>query len=214
MVLCPLCRGHDYIPVFVKAVEGKEPDLEALVNSDFLKCQLCKGTKEVTQEVADRYARGREFSDKRKKACYGPREYAETMGILPSDLMKMEIGLIEPVPFMEPPLLTMNIAVSVVSELMKERDDAQRELNWLRLMFFAEAQGLIYENDNKTCKQVSPKMIIYVDDRAIPIRDVVIESELLRLLQERSDARSDSDSTRSGGDSKGFGAKTPAAGRS
>jgi hypothetical protein len=164
--------------------------------------------------VAERYARGQAFANKRKRACYGPREYAELMGILPSDLLRMEQGLMEPIQFVEPPVVMVSIPAIDVRDLMVARDHARKERDWLRLLFQAEAQGLVYENDEKTHKQVNSRMKIILSEIGVPIYDERIELELQRLLKERSDARSDSDSTRSGGDSKGFGAKTPAAGRS
>jgi len=205
MVLCPSCGGHALIPVFVKAAEGQKVDLDALVGSDFLKCQLCKGETEVTEEVADRYARGQAFANKRKQACYGPREYAETMGILTSDLMRMEQGLMEPVPFVEPPVALVNIPAVDVRDLMVARDHARKERDWLRLLFQAEAQGLVYENDEKTHKQVNNQMKIILGETGVPIYNEEIETRLIQLLKESKDARTEANATTERGVAKGFG---------
>ena len=210
MVLCPSCRGHEMVPVFVKSVEGEKADLEALVKSGILKCQLCKGEKEVTEEVAARYARGQAFANKRKLACYGPREYAETMGLLPSDLLKMEAGLIEPVPFMEPPVLMTNIPVTDVRDLVVARDHARKERDWLRLLFIAEAQGLVYENDEKTHRQVSTRMVLVVDQQGVPVYNEQIEKHIEGILQEREHERQ-SERYTEGEHRRGF--RTPASGQ-
>jgi len=197
--------------VLVKAVEGQKPDLEGLCRSDFLTCRLCLGTNEVTPEVADRYARGQAFANKRKRACYGPREYAELMGILPSDLLRMEQGLMEPVPFTEPPVVMVNIPAVDVRDLMVARDHARKERDWLRLLFQAEAQGLVYENDEKTHKQVNNRMKIILGETGVPIYSEEIETCLTQLLKERKDARRDVESTTDSGHREGF--RTPAAGQ-
>jgi PAS domain-containing protein len=193
------------IPVFVKAVEGQKPDLDALVKSDFLSCRLCKGTTEVTEEVAERYARGQAFANKRKRACYGPREYAEYRGILPSDLLRMEQGLMEPIQFVEPPVVMVNIPAVDVRDLMVARDHARQERDWLRLLFQAEAQGLVYENDEKTHKQVNNRMKIILGETGVPIYNEEIETRLIQLLKERTDARTEANTTTEGGTAKGFG---------
>ena len=82
---CPKCQGS-----------GSFTALSFRVGPLAFPCEFCRGEGTVAIEAIEQHERGQELKRKRQALQKGPREFAELIGILPSDLTKAENGTMEP----------------------------------------------------------------------------------------------------------------------
>lgn len=97
---CPNCdNGVGPTPAHIRFAPGKEPKTDAELKAAYealSKCRTCDGTGQVTAEKLLWLSLGNAMRQRRKDLGYGLRHAAETIGMSPVLLSKMEQGEIEP----------------------------------------------------------------------------------------------------------------------
>jgi len=89
---CPRCNAKGVmVGMFLRYADGvpqseRKPAIE-------LECQHCCGTGQVTAEQLEKMAAGEARRQARIHRGVGLREEAENLGLLPSELAKLEAGL-------------------------------------------------------------------------------------------------------------------------
>lgn len=97
---CPECNGtgeSGFVPVFVRAVEGRTPDPEQIFKV-LAMCPFCNGKKTVTSEQLFWRKVGQLWRTQRLQMGVGLREWAVSVGCSPADYCNMENGRLEPDP--------------------------------------------------------------------------------------------------------------------
>lgn len=91
---CPMCQGQGKFQVLA-VIKSKNAPADFQPPST-LPCKLCQGSGKVDDKQLAACTKGAEAKQKRLAAGYGLREYAEMIGMKPSDLCNMENGRLIP----------------------------------------------------------------------------------------------------------------------
>lgn len=89
---CPSCHGDGYItglfPVYAEdCASERKPSVE-------LTCDRCQGTGNIPDEMLEWIERGRKLREDRKSRGMTLRKEAEERGMLPSELSRIERGIV------------------------------------------------------------------------------------------------------------------------
>jgi hypothetical protein len=105
--ICPDCKGSGKsgcIPLHAKTVDDKplSPEEAAMLAEDISRCSFCEGKGHILPQQLAWRATGAAWLEARKAIGVGFREWAEKVGVLPSEYLDMENGWREPDPRFSP----------------------------------------------------------------------------------------------------------------